>query len=84
MPKYGKDMPPEVPRQLPTINTKDVMAEVYKFMGTEHTKMAPYQSDGTVERFHLTLMQMLLKAEIERQDGMTDPFFSLAEWLQLQ
>ena len=43
-----------------------VMAEIYMFMGIQHTKMGAYQSNGTVELFHYVLMQKVLKAEIDR------------------
>ena len=46
------------------------MRDVYKFLGIDHIKTAPYrpQSNGCLERFHHTLLQMMRKSEADKKD----------------
>ena len=53
------------------------MAEVYKFLGIRHLKTAPYrpQSNGCLQHFHHTLMQMVRKIVEKQMDW--DPYLPL-------
>ena len=46
------------------------MSEVYKFLGIKHLKTAPYrpQSNGSLERFHHTLLQMVRKTAASKTE----------------
>ena len=46
------------------------MKETFKFLGIQHSKTVPYrpQSNGAVERFHHSLMQMLRKTLENNRD----------------
>ena len=46
------------------------MKEVYNFLGIRHVKTSPYrpQSNGNLERFHNTLMQMVRKSLTNKRD----------------
>lgn len=47
-----------------------VMKEAFSFLGIRHSKTAPYrpQSNGAVERFHHTLLQMIRKTVQDHKD----------------
>ena len=54
------------------------MRDVYKFLGMDHIKTAPYrrQSNSCLERFHHTLLQMVRNSEADKKDwGVYLPYF---------
>ena len=63
-------LPLEVLTDCETNFVSSFMQEVYKFLGIHHVKTAPYrpQSNGSLERFLLTLLQMNPKAIQKKTD----------------
>ena len=47
-----------------------VMKEAFSFLGIQHSKTAPYrlQSNGAVERFHHTILQMIRKTVADHRE----------------
>ena len=47
-----------------------VLKETYRFLGISHSRTAAYrpQSNGSVERFHQTLLQMIRKTIVDKRE----------------